>query len=142
MLVLISVSIFIVLVIVLVILAWLAINMGIDDEIVTIFGTIANAIDEKDIFIFGFFLAYLYVQGVAEKRAALLRKFDDRPPPNLSLGLDLRLLAKSLDSKLGFSQKSEIWNLNRAIATLEQPNSGNELVQGRKPFLPTTNLRR
>lgn len=71
MLVLISVSIFIVLVI----LAWLAINMGIDDEIVKIFGTIANAIDEKDIFTFVFFLAYLYVQGVAEKRAALLRKF-------------------------------------------------------------------
>ena len=70
-LILISMSTFIVLVI----LAWLAINMDFDDEIIIIFRTIANAIDGKDIFIFVLLLSYLYIQGVAERRAALLRKF-------------------------------------------------------------------
>lgn len=56
-------------------LAWVAIQLGLDDEIKTRFAATAKGIDEKDIYIVALLLYCFYTRVVAERRAALLRKF-------------------------------------------------------------------
>ena len=57
------------------ILTCLVFKIGIENEIETLFTTIANTVNAKDVYIAVLLLGCLYMQNVAEKRAALLRKF-------------------------------------------------------------------
>jgi MFS-type transporter involved in bile tolerance (Atg22 family) len=61
------------------ILTWFVFKMSIENEIGTVLTTIthaiANVLNAKDVYIAALLLGYFYMQNVAEKRAALLRKF-------------------------------------------------------------------
>jgi magnesium-transporting ATPase (P-type) len=61
------------------ILTWFVFKMSIENEIGTVLTTIthaiANALNAKGVYIAALLLGYVYMQNVAEKRAALLRKF-------------------------------------------------------------------